>query len=65
MNNIIFRIILKVKYHEAWFEFDSAEEACAFAKTALEHMVNSEDQKKESLISIQMVDKSLEEQEEN
>lgn len=62
--NVIYRVILKVSYHSAWFDFESAEEACAFAKTALEHMVDSEDQKKESSITIKMIDESIDNKEE-
>ena len=61
---IIFRVILKVGYNEAWFEFESAEDACAFAKNALVHMADSEDQKRKTYISMQAVDKSLEDKEE-
>lgn len=54
--NIKYRVIIKVSYNETWFEFDSADQACGFATNAISHMVDSEDQKKKSTITIQVVD---------
>ena len=34
---IIYRVILKVSYHEAYFDFDSIEDAGQFARTVLVH----------------------------
>ena len=53
---VIYRVILKVSYHSAWFEFSDAAEACTFATKALEHMVTSEDQDKVPYVSLQVVD---------
>lgn len=54
--NIKYRVIIKVSYLAAWFEFDSAEEACGFATNAISHMEDSEDTKKNATIAIQVVD---------
>lgn len=55
-----YRVVLKVSYNEAWFEFEDGTKAVEFAKTALESMVNSEDQQKRSFITIQVVDADAE-----
>ena len=34
-----YRVVLKVSYNEAWFDFDSAEEACKLAELLLTSMV--------------------------
>ena len=60
MTEIIYRVIIKVSYHEAFFEFESAEDAAAFARVALTHMVTNEDTKKTSYIAMQIVDPKLE-----
>ena len=54
--NIKYRVIIKVSYNEAWFEFDSADQACGFATNAISHMIDSEDQRKRAYITIQVVD---------
>jgi len=59
-----YRVILKVNYYEAWFEFETIEEAGEFAKTILIHQVDNEDNKKKSTIRIQVIDTSIEESEE-
>ena len=51
-----YRVIIKVSYYEAWFEFDEAEEAGVFATTLLQKMVTSPDQKKQSSITIKLID---------
>lgn len=54
--NIKYRVIIKVGYNEAWFEFDSADQACGFATNAISHMVECEDTRKKTTITIQVVD---------
>ena len=54
-----YKVIIKVGYNEAWFMFDTAEEACGFATTALKSMVDSEDQKKKNYIRMEVVDTSI------
>ena len=69
MANIVFRVILKISYYQTWFEFDNPLDASKFAFDALSHMVSTEDQKKETSITIKIVDvdaekKAAEEEEE-
>ena len=57
-----YRVILKVSYHEAWFDFDTIEEAGNFAKTILVHQVDSEDNKRRSTIRLEVISTSLQEE---
>ena len=59
-----YRVILKVRYNEAWFEFDTIEEAGEFAKTILIHQSENEDCKKKSIIKIEVIDTTAEEERE-
>lgn len=52
---MIYRVIIKVSYNESFFEFITPDEACLFARIALEHSVASEDQKKMAKISIVVI----------
>lgn len=61
---IKYRVILKVSYNEAWFEFEDGAKAVDFAKTALESMVNNKDMSRKSYVSVQVVDVDLENAEE-
>ena len=47
-----YRVIIKVSYHDAWFEFDSIAEAGSFAETVLVHQIPNEDTKTKSFITI-------------
>jgi hypothetical protein len=58
-----YRVIFKVNYYEAWFEFDTVEEAGEFAKTILTHQVESEDNKRKSMIRLEVIDTSLQNKE--
>ncbi len=62
---IKYRVIIKVSYNEAWFEFDTAEDACQFTTTALKHMADNEDGKKKSRITIQVVNADSTEEDED
>lgn len=53
---IKYRVCIKISYYEAWYEFDYAEDAVVFAKTLLEHQVNTEDAKKRPSIQLYVVD---------
>lgn len=55
---IKYRVVLKVGYNEAWFEFDEMEKACVFATEALTHMIDNEDGKRRTYINMQVVDTS-------
>ena len=59
----IYRVILRVGYCESHFEFEGVNEASEFAKTALYHMVDSEDTKKKTSIVMQIVDVEAEKKE--
>lgn len=60
-----YRVILKVSYNEAWFDFDNIEDAGEFAKTILTHQVESEDSKRKSMIRLEIIDPSAEEENED
>ena len=64
MNNLIYRVVLKVKYYEAHFDFETAEDAAAFARVALTHMVASEDTEKQTSIMMLISDANRKESEE-
>lgn len=59
-----YRIILKVSYNEAWFDFDTIEDAGEFAKTILVHQINNEDCKRKSMIRMEIIDTTIEKSEE-
>lgn len=60
-----YRVIIKVSYQEAWFEFDTAADACNFATIAISHQVKSEDTRKTDHIRIEVVDPTVEVEEED
>ena len=57
-----YRVIFKVSYYEAWFEFDTVEEAGEFAKTILTHQVESPDSKRKSTIRVEIINPTAEEE---
>lgn len=63
MKNIIYRVIIKISYYEARFEFAEIDQAAAFCKTILENMVDSEDEKKAAKVNLQIVDVEAEKKE--
>lgn len=60
---MIFRVIIRVSYNEAYFDFDSADKACNFARMAAEHSVESADAKKISKVSIEVINPKIKESE--
>ena len=60
-----YRVILKVSYNEAWFDFDTIEEAGEFAKTVLVHQSDSNDSKRKSSIRIDVINPEAEEENED
>jgi hypothetical protein len=60
-----YRVVLKVSYNEAWFDFDTIEEAGEFAKTVLVHQTESPDSKKKSTIRVEIIDPTAEEDNED
>lgn len=63
MKNIIYRVIIKVSYYSVHFEFESIEQACKFATTALMNMVGNEDTTKKTSITLLIVDVDAENEE--
>ena len=49
-----YRVIFKIGYYASYFDFYTAEEAGAFAATALQHMVSSKDTEKSAYVTIQV-----------
>ncbi len=60
---MIFRVIIRVSYNEAYFDFDDALSACNFANKALEHSSAREDCKKIAKISIEVINPNVKESE--
>lgn len=54
-----YRVIIKVGYNEAWFEFDTPVEACNFATEAISKQVKNEDTRKTNHIRIEVVDPTV------
>lgn len=55
---MIYRVIISIGYHNAWFDFDSIEEAGEFAKVVIMHGTSNEDTKKRKSVSLQIIDPS-------
>ena len=53
---IIYRVIIRINWYDAFFEFDDMEKACSFANSALTHMVDSKDTQRKSSITVLIVD---------
>ena len=62
---IKYRVIIKVSYYEAWFEFDSIEDAGEFAKTALMYNVPSKDRSDFEGVRIEVVNTDKEKESED
>ena len=61
---MIYRVILKIGYYEGYFEFEDADEAVNFGKTALMASVpGGDNQNKLVRVTMEIVDKELEERE--
>lgn len=54
MSNILYRVVVKVGYNEAAFEFESMRDAGDFARTILTHQVETEDTKKALYVKIEV-----------
>ena len=59
-----FRVILMAGNRQLWFDFEDSESACAFAVTALKHMVLNEENDKEESVYIKILDPEGEKNEE-
>lgn len=62
---MIYRVIIFVGYHEAWFDFDDIDDAGAFARIILAHQTTNEDTKKPVKITIQVINIDAEEESED
>lgn len=62
---MIYRIQLKVGYHNANFDFGSAEDAAAFARVALNHAVKNDDTDKPASITMLIIDPAQESKEDD
>lgn len=60
-----YRVVLKVSYHEAWFEFDNPGDACKLAETLLTSMVDSADQKKKASIHLVVINPEITEEDDD
>lgn len=60
-----YRVVFKVSYNEAWFEFETIEEAGEFAKTILVHQVESPDSRRKSTIRVEIINPEVEEENED
>lgn len=56
---MIYRVILKVSYYQAHFDFDNIESAGDFAKTILTHQVDTDDCKKPASISLKIINPEI------
>lgn len=54
-----YRVIIKVSYQEAWFEFETAADACNFATIAISQQVKNDDTRKTDHIRIEVVDPTV------
>lgn len=61
---MIYRVIIKISYNEAWFDFETAEEATIFASQALIHNVENEDSRKQKSVRMEFVNPEVKEEEE-
>lgn len=52
---VTYRVIVKVGYYEAWFEFESMSEAGAFAQTVLTHQASNEDTTRKLSVRIDVI----------
>lgn len=59
---MIYRVILKISYYEAWFDFDNVEEAAGFVAIAMAHQVENEDTQKKKSVRIEVIDPTFTEE---
>lgn len=62
---MVYRVIMKVSYMQAHFDFENGEDAMRFAIQAIEHSVPSEDVKKSVGVVVRKVDPTKDEEEED
>lgn len=62
---MIYRVVLKISYNEAYFDFEDIESAGRFARLILVHMVDSDDSRKKTSIRIEVINTENKESEDN
>lgn len=62
---MIYRVILKVGYNEAWFDFTDLSTAGDFARTCLTNQSLNDDTPKKSYVRIDVIDLTIEGEEED
>lgn len=62
---MVYRVIIKVSYMEAHFDFEKGEDAVRFAVEAIEHSVPSEDVKRAVGVVVRKVDPTKTEEEDD
>lgn len=62
---MVYRVIIKVSYMQAYFDFEDGEDAVRFAIQAVEHSVPSEDVKKAVGVVVRKVDPTKTEEEDD
>lgn len=59
-----YRVIVKIGYHEAWFDFEGIQAAGEFAKTVLIHQTENEDTPKKASVTIRVIVEGAESEDE-
>ena len=62
---MIYRVMLKVGYHNARFDFEAVEDAATFARVALSHMVDCDDTNAKTSITMLIIDPTKESEEDD
>lgn len=47
---MVYRVIIKISYREAYFDFETIEGACGFVKIAAEHTAGDDDGNKATIL---------------
>lgn len=54
MSNLMYRVLIHVGYNDAYFDFDSVQDAADFASTALKHSKGCDDAKAAQCITMEI-----------
>ena len=63
--NVIYRVVLKISYRSAWFDFTDASDACNMAKLMIEHLVPGDEDDNMAKIVIEVINEGFEDCEES
>ena len=55
MEGLIYRVVLKVGYSSAFFDFKDSAKACEFAGTAILHSVANNDTRKATYVAVEVI----------